>query len=271
MSQEMTGVQAVIARFVKACQEDPRVLAATLYGSRASGAEDAHSDIDLAVVTSDAAFDSFMAERGSLVQKLGNPLFIEDFDIPDMLFVILDDGTEIELALGRESKFSASHGGPYRVLLDKRGILAGAAPAPRTAEPAEQVETLRRLIAWFWHDLSHFITATARGQLWWAEGQLSVLRLSCINLARLRQDFSDPDADEDGFFKVDQILPAAALAPLAETYCPLEAKALINAAGHILRFYRELAQPLAQEHGLAYPTALDEIMTARLQALITTR
>lgn len=271
MSETTVDHRAVIDRFVQACRADPRVAAATIYGSRASSMEDEHSDLDLAVITTDEAYQEFAARRAAFVALLGEPLFIEDFDIADMVFAILSGSVEVEIKLGCESKFQPSQGGPYRVLLDKRGILADVAAVPRSAEPAEQVETLRRLIAWFWHDLSHFITAMARGQLWWAQGQLSVVRQTCINLARLQHNFSDPDVDEEGFFKVDQVLPPDALTPLESTFCPLERDALLDAADTVLGFYRELARPLAETYGVEYPAALDRIMTDRLHTLSADR
>jgi predicted nucleotidyltransferase len=48
--------QAFIDRFVAACQADERVVAAFLGGSYAKGTADAHSDIDLCVLTPDASF-----------------------------------------------------------------------------------------------------------------------------------------------------------------------------------------------------------------------
>ena len=42
---------------------------------------------------------------------------------------------------------------------------------------------------------------------------------------------------------------------------------MLQSALTIVRFYRELAQPLAQTHGLAYPAALDQVMAARLEKL----
>ncbi|MEZ4769503.1 MAG: nucleotidyltransferase domain-containing protein [Caldilineales bacterium] len=166
MTEDALRDQIVIERFVAVCRADPRILAATRYGSRVGGSWDERSDIDLAVITSDAAFESFRAERGAFVQKLGNPLFIEDFDISDMLFVILDDGTEIELSFGREGKFSPSNGGPFHVLLDKRGILSGVEPVRpfrwicrtgRDAAPADRL-VLARPVA-----LHHCINAGNSG------------------------------------------------------------------------------------------------------------
>src|SRR3712207_4626902 len=61
--------------------------------------------------------------------------------------------------------FHHIHSGPYRVLIDNTGILADAVFTWPDVERQEQAETLRRLIYWFWHDLSHFTAAMARGQL----------------------------------------------------------------------------------------------------------
>jgi hypothetical protein len=132
------------------------------------------------------------------------------------------------------------------------------------AEHTEQVEILRQLVCWFWHDLSHFISAIGRGQLWWAYGQLEVLRRMCVNLARLRQSFL---ASADGYEKVERALPIEHLSPLEATCCSLERRAMLQSAGIIVQFYRALALPLAYAHGITYPAELDRIMSSRLEQL----
>ncbi|WP_374688019.1 aminoglycoside 6-adenylyltransferase, partial [Promineifilum sp.] len=216
-------------RFVAVCRADERVVAAALHGSHARGAADPYSDLDLGVITTDAAYEGFVAGREAFVRQLGEPLFLEDFDLPDTLFFILADGTEGELVIGRESRFYETDGGPFRVLVDKAGILAGTVFSRAHPAPAERAETLRQLVVWFWHDLSHFITALGRGQLWWAAGQLEVLRRYGVNLARLRHDFTDSDVGEEAYFKVERALPAELLSPLATTFVPLERDALLRA------------------------------------------
>jgi hypothetical protein len=186
-----------------------------------------------------------------------------------MVIFIFSDGTEGELALGRENHFQHIHGGPYRVLLDKKGILAGAVFPSYEPAQAEQTETLHRLVSWFWHDLSHhFITTMARGQLWSAYGALEDMRLTCVNLARLRQNFQ---AAAEGYEKVEQALPVEQLAPLQATFCPLERDAMLQAALVIVRFYQELAPPLAQAHGILYPAGLERVMCDRLEQLCKAR
>ncbi len=198
------------------------------------------------------------------MRLLGEPLFLETFARPNFVFFSFADGTEGELALGYASDFSQISRGPYRILLDKEGILAGAVFPGHEPTQAEQIESLRRLVYWFWHDLSHFITAMGRGQLWWAHGQLEDLRRYCINLVRLRQDRA---AEAQGCWKVDHAVPVEQLAPLQATFCPLEPAAMREAALVIVRYYQELAGALARTHGIAYPDGVERVMMARLERL----
>jgi hypothetical protein len=254
-------------RFVAACQADERVIAATLYGSHARGEADAYSDLDLGLITTDEAYKAFIAEREAFVQLLGDVLFLEDFGSPLTVFIMLADGTEAELSMGREGQFEHLHDDPYQILLDKNNILAGAVFPRHEPEQVEQTETLRRLVYWFWHDLSHFMTAMGRGQLWWAYGQLEILRRMCVNLARLHHNFSDVDAASDDYFKLEKAIPIAQLSPLQTTFCPQEPGAMLQAAHVIFRFYQELAPPLARAHGIPYPETLERIAWARLEKL----
>jgi predicted nucleotidyltransferase len=263
--------QVVMNRFVAACQADERVVAAFLGGSYARDAADAYSDLDLYLITTDEAYDDFFAEREAFIRRLGEPMFLEDYhgNGGDFVFFIFADGTEGELGLGRESHFTDIHGGPYRVLLDKKGILAGAVFPWYEAAQAEQTETLHRLVSWFWHDLSHhFITTMARGQLWSAYGALEDMRLTCVNLARLQQNFQ---AAAEGYEKLEQAIPVEQLAPLQATFCPMERGAMLQAALVIVRFYQELAPPLARAHGIPYPAGLERVMSDRLEQLCNAR
>jgi predicted nucleotidyltransferase len=265
--------QVVTDRFVAACQADARVVAALLVGSYARGAADAYSDLDLYLLAEDDAYDDLLAGREAFVRRLGEPVFLEDFGSAVSLYSILSDGIEGELEFGRESELSHVFSGACRVLLDKKRITAGM-PIPwhEAAQPQlKQMETLRRQVCWFWHDLSHFMTAIGRGQLWWASGQLEALRLYCVNLARLRQNFSDPEVGAEGYFKVEQALPVEQLSPLQATFCPQKPGAMLRAALLIVRFYRELAPDLARMHGMIYPDRLDRMMSARLDDLCEAR
>jgi predicted nucleotidyltransferase len=259
--------QVIMNRFIAACQADERVVAAFLGGSYARDADDAYSDLDLYLITVNEAYEDFFAGRKAFIRQLGEPVFLEDFHggDADFVFFTFPDGIEIELGLGREGHFHHIHGGRYKVLLDKKGILAGIVFLGYEPTRAEQIETLRRLVSWFWHDLSHhFITPMARGQIWSAYGALEDLRLTCVNLARLRQNFQ---TEAEGYEKVEQAIPVEQLAPLQATFCLMERGAMLQAAIVIVRFYQELAPPLARAHGIPYPIELERVMYDRLEQL----
>jgi len=259
--------QEIVDRFVATCQADERIVAAFLGGSHAQDKADKFSDLDLFFITIDEAYETIVAERKRLIHLLGEPLVMEDFGAANGYFVFFANGTEAEIWFGHESKFSDIYEGPYKTLLDKKGILAGVTFPVRVAESGKQTELLNQLLGGFWHELSHFIKAMGRRQLWFAYGQLEVMRQICVNLARLKHDYSDPYLGEEPYFKVEQILPIEKLSPLETTYCPMEFKSMLDAAQIICRFYQNVAPNLAKEHNLSYQTDLDQIMTSHLREL----
>jgi len=138
--------QVVVDRFINACEFDDRIVAAFLGGSYARGTADEHSDLDLYLVIADNAFDNFIANRDAFLHLFGEPVFIEDFDIPNFVFYIYADGTEGELWFGPASNFTHMHSGPYIVLVDKKNILTGVEFSGDKQGSAEQTEKLRQLI-----------------------------------------------------------------------------------------------------------------------------
>ena len=93
------------------------------------------------------------------------------------------------------------------------------------------------------------------------------MRLMCVNLARLRHNFADPDVGSGPLFKVENALPVNQLSPLPATIVPMETGAMLQTVFAIVNFCRQLAAPLAGEHGLDYPTGLERVMLERLEKL----
>jgi predicted nucleotidyltransferase len=254
----------VVSRFVEACSADDRIVAAFLRGSRARGEADEYSDLDLCVITKDEAIENVMAERAAFVRQLGEPVFMEDFGLDRIAFFILADGTECELVFGREGALEELHVGTFVTLVDKRGILDGAEfplPQPDTDERREQ---LRQVLNWFWHDLSHFMAALGRGELWWASGQLKALRRYCVNLIRIEHGV---EAQEEAYEKLEKAVPGSELAALQPTFCPMERGAMLKATLDIVSFFREHAPRAAGANGSEYPAELERLMCNRLDAL----
>lgn len=255
-----------IIRFLALCGEDDRILAAFLGGSHARNETDRFSDLDLFFVTTDEAYEDFLAGKESFIRRLGEPLLMEDFGLPHGYCVIFSNGTEGDIWFGCESNFKGIYSGAYKVLMDKKDILAEEVFPPRMAGHTRQIELLREQIAWFWHDLSHFIKAMGRKQLWFASGQIEEMRKICVILTRLRLNFSDADLSEP-YFKVEQALPVEELSPLQTTFCPMEYDAMFQAVQVICRFYMDIAPSLAKAHDLPYPLELERMMMHELEGL----
>ena len=190
----------MLERFAAACRDDYRIVAGFLYGSHAAGTADAHSDVDLVAVAADGQRDAVWHDREILIRRLGDPLQVETFDGDDTVFFILAGGADGELTVTDARGLPQSSRGPHRAIHDPDGILAGVTFTGSQPDEDDQVEQLRRQVQWFWHDMAHFTAALGRAQLWWAGGQLDELRRYCVNLARLRADFS---GHLDGFDKLD--------------------------------------------------------------------
>jgi predicted nucleotidyltransferase len=259
--------QDIVDRFLAACQADERIVAAFLGGSYANDKVDKFSDLDLFFITTDEAYEDFLVERESFIRLLGEPLFLEDFGVAHGYCVIFSNTTEADIWFGRESKFKDIYGGPFRILLDKKDILAGEVFPIHVASKAKQIERLRQQIDWFWHELSHFVKAMGRGQLWFAYGQIEAMRQICVNLARLRYNFSDAYVGGEPYFKVEQALPIEELSPLQTTFCPMEYDAMLQAGLVISRFYQDVAPSLAEAYNLTYQTDLERTMISQLKEL----
>jgi predicted nucleotidyltransferase len=258
--------EQVIERFADACSSDDRVIAAFVGGSIARGEADQYSDIDLCVVTADAEADDVFAGREAFVARLGTPLFLEDWGLEDPeVFVILADGTDVEVFFVPQSRIHEMQVGPILTVLDRTGLLTDLEVPVRAPHSEDLARELRRLLAWFWHDVSHLIKALGRGQLWWAAGEVESLRGYCVNLVRIEQGL---EASEEPCFKIDQDASTAVLDPLRSTFVPMRAEALGQAAAELVAFFGMRGRPLADSYGLEYPSELDRLFRNRLEAVL---
>jgi predicted nucleotidyltransferase len=260
---KQTQYAALVDRLVAVGRADDRIRALLVYGSHARDEADAFSDLDIGIVVADAAYDDFLADREDFVRALGEPLLVEDFGNPTNLHVILADGVDLELIVGRESGLRLDE--PFRVLFDRADVVERALRRRVAARPVTPGACeIRRRIEGFWHDVGHLVTALGRGNTWWAYGQLDELRRMCLNLARL--EAGAPPEDE-AYWKVDEALPPERLASLQGTVAPPEIGPMLTAASAVLDLYRELATALASAHGVPYPADLDRLISDRLRAL----
>jgi predicted nucleotidyltransferase len=243
---------------------DERILAVLVFGSHATGTFDAYSDVDIGLVVSDAGYDAVIANRDELIRALGEPLLAEDFGTASTVHVITADGIAFELIIGRAGELDLAR--PYRVVVDRAGVVEGASGTAGDAAPeVGRDEFARRLVTWFWHDLEHVITALGRDQLLWAHGGLEEMRGVCIGLARVLAN-ADLEPD-DPYWKVDGLLSPELAARLRGSVAQVERAALLAATRELVELYRELAAPVARSAGIAYPADLDRLLADRLRHL----
>jgi predicted nucleotidyltransferase len=259
-----TSHDPLIDRFVEACEADDRIVASFLVGSLARERADEFSDVDLCVIARDVVFDDVVRDRASLIEPLGVPVFVEDFGHVEVVSFVLADGTEAEIFFGRESALDELRPGRYRPLFDPHGILDDVTFDEERTDPADLEAALRQSLSWFWHELSHFVKAIGRNQLWWAAGQLEALRNHCVNIARIEQGVL---AGDEPYWKLDDEVRTAAIEPLEATFVPMERDALLAAGRIIVSFFRERAPRLAAAYGLPYPADLANVMVKRLDDL----
>lgn len=264
MRERPAPVERILEPFVEACRHDARVAAAFLSGSYARGEADEHSDVDLVVVATDRAVDELRHDRHAFVRRLGEPLFLDDFGSETTSFFVLTDGTEGELSVATRERLGDVHVGPFDVLHDPGGILAGLSFPDHELDAVDASEALERTLRWFWHELSHFTTAIGRHHLWWAAGQLEALRSHVVNLARLGNGV---EASDEPYEKVDQVVATDDLEALAPTLVGLDRDALLGAGRTLVAAFRERGSALADRFGVDYPNELDRVVTRRLDAL----
>jgi hypothetical protein len=180
------------------------------------------------------------------------------------VFFVLADGTESEIFFGVEGRLDEVDPGRYRTVFDPDGILDGVVFDEERADPDEHREVLRQSLTWFWHELSHFIAAIGREQLWWAAGQLEALRGHCVDLVRMEHGSW---AAEEPYEKVDLVVDVDRLALLRSTFVPIEREALLRGANDLVRFFTETGPAVADAHCATYSVELERLMLDRLEGV----
>ena len=106
------------------------------------------------------------------------------------------------------------------------------------------------------------MTAIARGKVWWAHGQLEVLRRYCVSLARLRRDFGVSSGGDEPYFKVELDLPPEELAAFVPTVGPLELSSIFTAGRTLIDFNHSHELRRHPDHHLSAVSFQETLLTA---------
>jgi len=262
------NLQKTVMLFHTLCQADPRIVAAFVGGSLAIDTTDEYSDLDLYLITADEKYTSFFTERSTIIHQLGKPVFMEDFNGFgfDMVLFIFDNGIKGELALAKASNFLHIHSGPYRVLVDKIGLLKEVTfPIDRVPEE-EQRSTLEKLIKSFWRHLFLLTGALGRCRLLTAAGYLEGIRRLLLQVCRLSVDFADSGSHPP----LETLLPKQLVEHLSRTFPQLERREMVTAAQEVVRLFQQVAKQLTQAQSVLYPEPLEQVVLTQFETMIHT-
>ncbi len=168
-----------IQKFERIAREDPRILSAFLGGSLADGTEDDFSDIDIYYILDEQSYSDFPSQMRTRLSEMGLLVFLEqhnNFGF-DLILFIFQNGVKGELGLGTTKNLKTLHAGPYKVLVDKKGLLDGFVfPFQASLEGKDLQEYVEKQLQWYWYWYYVFLSAVARGRLWSAFTQLQQMR-----------------------------------------------------------------------------------------------
>jgi len=244
-----------VDRFAAASRDDPLVLAAFLGGSFAAGTADAHSDLDLYVITEDAEYDDFFRRRYEFVALWLDPVLLEtttDFEGFgfDMVHFVGGDGVSGELATAHRSNYLSMHGGPHEVLVDETGLLDGVTFANVPPDREQTRAAVSSSMRWFWLHATVLGKSVARGRTLDAARSLGQMRDQVVALI-----WSLPDP-----------LTAEDRNALAATYVPAADADIAQAARTLIDLHRRLGDRASTELEIAYPTAAADLISSKLAA-----
>lgn len=255
-----------LERLMASLRSDDRVAAFFLGGSHAAGTADEYSDLDLYLITTDAAFESLRSERKALLHALGEIVFLEehsDFGFLMLLF-IYTDGVHGEIAMAPARDLHDVHGGPHVVLLDNEGLLEGREFETFRLDHDARIRIADGLLRWFWYDRGLLHVALARDSLWTAHHYLELCRERCLTLARL---LAHPGVWPSGHEKAEGMLDAATLALFEPTVVPLDSDLMYRAARRLTDIYLQLGPEAARTFGASFPDRLVETQLKRSPAM----
>ena len=177
-----------IQKFERIAREDPRILSAFLGGSLADGTEDDFSDIDIYYILDEQSYSDFPSQMRTRLSEMGPLVFLEqhnNFGF-DLILFIFQNGVKGELGLGTTKNLKTLHAGPYKVLVDKKGLLDGFVfPFQASLEGKDLQEYVEKQLRWYWYWYYVFLSAVARGRLWSAFTQLQQMREYAFKLIAL--------------------------------------------------------------------------------------
>lgn len=250
---------AAVEGFRRLAVEDPRIVAAFLGGSLASGRADDYSDIDVYYVVDPAEYESFHSSVPSLIEKLGRVAYFDEHNNFgfDLVLFMLTDGTKGELGLGTIEKMKVMHAGPFKVLVDKKSVLKNM-EFPFEELPAG--DALRRDVEkqfrWYWYWYGIVMTASSRGHLFSAQSALNTMREHLFKLLRYSYNVQPGE-------KSERSLPRSLLVEIGKTLPIYDPNSMRACAVTMTEILKRETKDLLKKTEAKYPTLFEKTTLAK--------
>ena len=253
----------MVEKFAKLAKSDPRVFSAFLRGSLADGNEDDYSDIDVYYLVDEQSYSDFHSNVRNWLREQGQLVFFDEhsnFGF-DLILFVYRNGVKGELGLGTKQNMMSLHAGPYRLLLDKKGLLDGVVfPFQGSLKADELHKYTERELGWYWYWYGVFLSATARGRSWSAITQLQQMRDHMFKLLVVAHN---PGRFAD---RVTRWIPDHVLEGIGKTSLPhYNVPSLLAIAEAMTRILEREIQPLLAATHADYPVELKTTILEKKQ------
>ena len=238
------------------------MLAAFLGGSLASGTADAYSDIDIYFVIDPSAYGRFHSEVDSLLRSLGPLVFFDqhhDFGF-DLVLFTFRNGVKGELGLGTTGNLKDMHRGPFKVLVDKTGLLGNVEfPLPPPLSGKSLQDYVEKKLRWYWYWYGQLLSSCERNRLWSAGMDLSAMRERAFSLLKL---VYQPNHHPEGV-RFEPSIPTSLKSELGATLPGFSPESFRSAADRLTKVLKREIKPLLTSSGANYPDELEMVILSK--------
>jgi len=261
----------LIARATAVLSEDPRVVAAWLVGSFASGEADAFSDVDLRAAVADGAWDDVRATWGGIVERIAPAVSVRPMGEAGAVCVT-PEWLRFDLVLRPVSMLEGHSYDGAVALFDRAGLLP-ADPPPRPVRrgepffPEAAVET-------FLYMLGNMVTVVGRDEVVPGLNGVGVVRdVALVGLLLAENGIEtvrDPRSANPfpftkrlrGYLTDEQNALLLSLPPLAPTM-----DSVIESYVALARAFLPRARALAERTGAAWPEEYERATVAYFERM----
>jgi predicted nucleotidyltransferase len=255
-------LERAFARF----REDARAVGLAVGGSLAHGGADFYSDVDLYVVVRDGAFGEVFAERRSVAEAVGSPLFGFDVDpVPGGStdhVVVYKGPVKFDFMYLRDSDLEPHpKWAGCAVLKDTDGrVGAVVARSEELGPPRPSAEGLSELNQKFWTWCWYAFGKIERGELWEAlDGLHSIRTLALVPLL----DWA-AERPHEGYRRLERKAGPEEASRLSPTVAPLRPRALYGALRAEVVLFRELRAVVLARYGLTLGPAPEGVLESEM-------